>query len=91
VPAQAGRLAPGEYELAPNIGGYAGYLVSARGGRYEWMATSGDTCVVLGVAGSSYLRHVTSQRDAALLYARVAKLMSVAMPRARTGTPAPGS
>lgn len=88
--APASGLAPGEYELAANIGGYAGFLVSDRTGRYAWVATSGDTCLVLWVAGSRYLRQINSARAAALLNERVSELMNLAMPRAKTSMPAPG-
>jgi len=44
-----------------------------------------------GAAGSDYLRQIRSANDAALINARATKLMSLAMSRARTNTPAPGS
>ena len=90
APAADGHLGPRQYEAASNIGGYPGLRLGASG-RYDWAATSGDTCVELGAAGSDYLRQIRSANDAALLDARVAKLMSLAISRARTNTPAPGS
>lgn len=84
--ASSGRLGRGQYEHVSNIGGYPGYLVDGRDGHYSWIASSSGICVVLGVGGSNYLRQINSSTAAATLYARVARLMSLAMDRAATGT-----
>ncbi len=87
IPVSANQvLPPGQTwttpELVKNLGGDDGFVAHDLGGQFTWAAVKGDTCVVVGVGGSTWL----GGPDAQNINADVYSIMKTAMSNATKST-----
>jgi hypothetical protein len=87
IPVSANQvLPPGQTwttpELVKNLGGDDGFVAHDLGGQFTWAAVKGDTCVVVGVGGSTWL----GGPDAQNINADVYSIMKTAIDNATKST-----